>query len=100
MNTLLKQCSLKILQDDYGIVGNLVVSCSHGFQSVSTNNVTQPFTTEFPCADIHELLCSNLLHQIIKGTFKDDLITWVGEYLVLVHSPACAAEVMADIDHQ
>ncbi|KAF8808779.1 hypothetical protein BYT27DRAFT_7095954, partial [Phlegmacium glaucopus] len=57
-----------------------------------------PFTAEFPCADIHELLTSDLLHQIIKGTFKDHLVTWVGEYLTLVHRKLGAAVIMADID--
>ncbi|KAK0439960.1 uncharacterized protein EV420DRAFT_1623156 [Desarmillaria tabescens] len=32
-------------------------------------------------SDIHEMLTSDLLHQIIKGSFKDHLIEWVGEYL-------------------
>ncbi|KAK0474074.1 hypothetical protein IW261DRAFT_1423189 [Armillaria novae-zelandiae] len=40
-----------------------------------------PFTSEFPRADIHEMLTSDLLHQIIKGSFKDHLVEWVGEYL-------------------
>ncbi|KAH9960987.1 hypothetical protein BJV74DRAFT_871953 [Russula compacta] len=82
-DALLEQYSLKILWDDYGIVGNII-----------------PFTAGFPRADIHELLCSDLLHQIIKGTFKDHLVTWVGEYLVLVHGPAVAAAIMADIDNR
>ncbi|KAF8229283.1 hypothetical protein L208DRAFT_1287368, partial [Tricholoma matsutake] len=47
-----------------------------------------PFTHEFPWADIHELLCPNLLHQVIKGTFKDHLITWVNEYLIEEHGEA------------
>lgn len=62
--------------------------------------VLQPFTARFPRADIHELLCSDLLHQVIKGTFKDHLVTWVGEYLVLVHGSTAAAAIMADIDKQ
>ncbi|KAF8226934.1 hypothetical protein L208DRAFT_1007346, partial [Tricholoma matsutake] len=41
-----------------------------------------PFTASFPQADIHELMAPDLLHQIIKGTFKDHLVKWVGEYLV------------------
>jgi Plavaka transposase len=45
----------------------------------------QPFTHGFPHADIHELITPNILHQLIKGTFKDHLVTWVEEYLVLTH---------------
>ncbi|KAJ7916694.1 hypothetical protein B0H13DRAFT_2231598 [Mycena leptocephala] len=35
-----------------------------------------PFTRDFPRADIHEMLSSDLLHQVIKGSFKDHLVTW------------------------
>ncbi|KAJ7754298.1 hypothetical protein B0H14DRAFT_3096710 [Mycena olivaceomarginata] len=31
----------------------------------------------FPRADIHEMLSPDLLHQIIKGSFKDHLVTWI-----------------------
>jgi hypothetical protein len=41
----------------------------------------QPFTENFPRADIYELLSPDLLHQMIKGTFKDHLVTWIDEYL-------------------
>ena len=58
----------------------------------------KPFTNDFPRADIHELLSPDLLHQVIKGTFKDHLVTWVEEYLVLTHGKARADEIMADID--
>ncbi|KAI0316533.1 hypothetical protein OF83DRAFT_1172820 [Amylostereum chailletii] len=57
-----------------------------------------PFTNDFPRADIHELLAPDLLHQIIKGTFKDHLVEWVGEYLVLAHGESRAGEIMDDID--
>ncbi|KAI0004449.1 hypothetical protein BJV74DRAFT_875685 [Russula compacta] len=33
-----------------------------------------PFTHGFPSADIHKLLTPDLLHQVIKGTFKDHII--------------------------
>ena len=42
----------------------------------------------------------DLLHQIIKGTFKDHLVEWVGEYLVSEYGKTRAATIMANIDHQ
>ncbi|EGO30780.1 hypothetical protein SERLADRAFT_339506, partial [Serpula lacrymans var. lacrymans S7.9] len=72
---------LGVLWDEYGIVGDLV-----------------PFTNDFPHADIHELLAPNLLHQLIKGTFKDHLVTWVEEYITQNYSSACANKILDDID--
>ncbi|KAI1781722.1 hypothetical protein LXA43DRAFT_907952 [Ganoderma leucocontextum] len=80
---LLDALTLKELWDDYGIVGDLT-----------------PFTAYYPRADIHELLSPDLLHQVIKGTFKDHLVTWVEEYLELVHGKAGAAVILADIDRR
>ena len=54
----------------------------------------------FPRADIHELLTLGLLHQLIKGTFKDHLVTWVQEYLEHVHGETRAAVILADIDRR
>ena len=60
----------------------------------------QPFTHDFPRADIYEILTPDLLHQIIKGTFKDHLVTWVGEYLIIQHGEAGADEILDDIDRR
>ncbi|KAJ7698292.1 hypothetical protein B0H17DRAFT_1158368 [Mycena rosella] len=73
----------KAMWDDYGIIPEVI-----------------PFTYGFPRADIHELLSPDLLHQVIKGTFKDHLVAWVGEYLEIVHGKAGAARIMADIDRR
>ncbi|KAF8874025.1 hypothetical protein BD779DRAFT_1613609 [Infundibulicybe gibba] len=73
----------KSLLNDYGII-----------------SMTTPFTAHFPRTNIHELLAPDLLHQLIKGTFKDHLVTWVCEYLTAVHGEAYAAAVMADIDRR
>jgi len=53
-----------------------------------------------PRADIHELLTPYLLHQAIKGTFKDHLVAWVQQYLVITQGEAQANEIMDDIDRQ
>ncbi|KAF8872520.1 hypothetical protein CPB84DRAFT_1854424 [Gymnopilus junonius] len=85
-DTLLDGCTLKELWDDYGIVGDLL-----------------PFTKLFPRADIHELLTPDLLHQVIKGTFKDHLVDWVESYIrdvMFEGNPKGADAVIADIDRR
>ncbi|KAI0324376.1 hypothetical protein GY45DRAFT_1262927 [Cubamyces sp. BRFM 1775] len=72
-----------VLWDDYGVVADVV-----------------PFTSDFPRADINELLSGDLLHQIIKGTFKDHLVTWVGHYLQQTHGEARAKELLDEIDRR
>ncbi|KAG2362664.1 hypothetical protein BDR07DRAFT_1376316 [Suillus spraguei] len=57
-----------------------------------------PLMNDFPQADIHKLLSPDILHQIIKGTFKDHLVDWVEQYLLLMHRASYAAEIMDDID--
>ncbi|KAI9462220.1 hypothetical protein HD554DRAFT_2041202 [Boletus coccyginus] len=56
--------------------------------------------THFPRADIHELIAPDLLHQLIKGTFKDHLVTWVQEYLEQNYPKQRALEIIAEIDHR
>jgi hypothetical protein len=69
--------------------------------NVSSPNLNlQPFTSDFPRADIHELLSPDLLHQVIKGTFKDHIVMWVNEYLMDVLGDARGLEIIADIDHR
>lgn len=60
----------------------------------------QPFTESFPRADIHEMLSPDLLHQIIKGCFKDMLVEWSFEYLVIDHGETRANEILDDIDRR
>lgn len=58
----------------------------------------QPFKNDFPHADINELISPNLLHQVIKQSFKDHLATWVEEYLALMHGQSHANVILDDID--
>ncbi|KAJ3568913.1 hypothetical protein NP233_g5391 [Leucocoprinus birnbaumii] len=74
--------SYQDLWKKYGIVGDCL-----------------PFTTAFPRADIHELLAPDLLHQIIKGTFKDHLVDWVEKYIVEEYKER-VPEILADIDRR
>ncbi|KAI0080515.1 hypothetical protein K474DRAFT_1704591 [Panus rudis PR-1116 ss-1] len=75
--------SLMNLWEDYGIVADVV-----------------PFTVAFPRADIHELLSPDLLHQVIKGTFKDHIVSWVEDYIKGEHSKKDADAILADIDRR
>ncbi|KDQ60110.1 hypothetical protein JAAARDRAFT_125829 [Jaapia argillacea MUCL 33604] len=72
-----------VLWDDFGIRADVV-----------------PFMHGFPRADIHQLISPDLLHQVIKGTFKDHIVTWVNEYLVLKHGEARAFQIIEDIDRR
>ncbi len=57
----------------------------------------QPYTNDFPRADIYELLTPDLLHQIIKGSFKDHLVTWVTNYIEKEYGTRAPA-ILDDID--
>ncbi|KAG1719032.1 hypothetical protein EDB19DRAFT_1898883 [Suillus lakei] len=80
---LINELHADILWDEFGLIGDLI-----------------PFTNDFPQADIHELLSFDLLHQLIKGAFKDHLVDWVAKYLKAVHGTKRSEEIMSDIDRR
>lgn len=87
----------------YGIIGNVMVCVkfSGRVEGVLTaGHAAIHFLQYFPCANIHELLSLDILHQVIKGAFKDNLVDWVVDYLHLVHSKTAVKEILADINHR
>ncbi|KAG1888514.1 hypothetical protein F4604DRAFT_2023854 [Suillus subluteus] len=82
-DVLVEEGTLDALWDEYGIVGDLV-----------------PFMNDFARADIHELIAPDILHQLIKGTFKDHLVDWIEKYLYQMHSKKDAERIMDDIDRR
>ena len=70
------------------------------FLGMVLTDTSQTFTMKFPRADIHELLTPDLLHQAIKGTFKDHLVIWVEDYLKKVYGTSKANDVLDEIDRR
>lgn len=63
-------------------------------------DLPQPFAMRFPRANIHELLTPDLLHQLIKGTFRDHLVQWVEDYLKETHGPSKGESILDEIDRR
>ncbi|KAG2029374.1 hypothetical protein BDR03DRAFT_936844 [Suillus americanus] len=80
-DALIEECDSGTLWFEYGLVGELV-----------------PFRNDFPRANIHELLAPDLLHQLIKGAYKDHLVDWVEKYLLQTHGKRQASIILDDID--
>jgi hypothetical protein len=106
-NVLVEMLELGILWDKYGLVCDVVVRTLllHPlYWPIITGQLNipfpQPFTEDLSRADIHELLAPNILHQLIKGTFKDHLVAWVEDYLVAKHGRIRANKILDDIDRR
>ncbi|KAG1722510.1 hypothetical protein EDB19DRAFT_2029327 [Suillus lakei] len=80
---LIEEATLGDLWDEYGIIGDLI-----------------PFTNDFPRADIHKLIAPDLLHQLIKGAFKDHIVDWVEKYLIQTHGETAAKCIIDDINRR
>ena len=70
------------LWDKWGLVGDVIMNPYYHFLHSNTENgFVAIFTSYFPRVDIHSMISPDLLHQVIKGTFKDHLITWIVNYI-------------------
>lgn len=91
----------KKLWHDYGIDNNIIVRpylrVSH--RPFLTNDY-QPFTSDFPRGDIYEMISPDILHQLIKGTFKDHLVAWICEYILLRYGERQSSIILDDIDRR
>ncbi|KAG1838509.1 hypothetical protein C8R48DRAFT_751535 [Suillus tomentosus] len=68
VDTLCEEVDSGVFWDEWGVIGELIL-----------------FMNDFPRADIHQLLTPDILHQVIKGAFKDHLVAWVEQYLKKEH---------------
>jgi hypothetical protein len=53
---------------------------------------------DLPRASIYEVISPDLLHQLIKGTFKDHLVDWITKYIGRKAPGAPGRAILDDID--
>jgi len=100
---ILEIIELDQLWDKYGLVGKVVICFNQSSLPSAFDwdaQSLEAFTKDIPRADIHELILPDILHQVVKGTFKDHIVDWIQAYIGKVNLENCAQEVLDDIDKQ
>ncbi|KAI9436943.1 hypothetical protein H4582DRAFT_1816026, partial [Lactarius indigo] len=82
------------------LVSSPEISSAELWDTYGIDDDVIPFTNDFPRANIHESLSPDLLHQIIKGSFKDHLVKWTCKYIAAIYTKSRAAEILDDIDRR
>jgi hypothetical protein len=103
-NNLRNLLDSKTLWSEYGIDNGITVSF-HLWRSAHSAlpakiKPTKLFTANFPRANIYQMISPDLLHQVIKGTFKDHLVAWECDFLIIQHGVHQADIILDDIDRR
>lgn len=71
-----------------GFLVSLIVHCPK----------SKTFTQQFVRADVYELIAPDILHQVVKGVFKDHIVTWNETYLENLADKKLGKAISSEID--
>ena len=81
MDMISEETTSTMAWDDWSTDISIMVLFILLFHFTQLKIVFQLFTHHLPHADICQLIAPDILHQLMKGTFKDHLVDWVTKFL-------------------